>query len=113
MKLIKKIKETKGFTLIELVVVIAILAILALVLIPTITGQVDKATASKNQANARSIYSAAMLLDSEKPVESNEPVPGPWLIDLRKITGTNSGDDLGVTKVDGKFTITYEGVSYP
>ncbi len=57
MKLIRK--DKKGFTLVELIVVIAILAILALILIPAITGYVDKANKSKNQANARGLYSQA------------------------------------------------------
>lgn len=57
MKLIRK--DKKGFTLVELIVVIAILAILALILIPAITGYVSKAEKSKNEANARALYSQA------------------------------------------------------
>lgn len=64
MKLIKK-DNKKGFTLIELVVVIAILAVLALILIPSITGYVKKADDAKNLANARSIYTAATVLNAE------------------------------------------------
>lgn len=59
MKLIRKNK--KGFTLVELIVVIAILAILALILVPAITGYVGEANKSKNQANARALYSQAVL----------------------------------------------------
>ena len=57
----KRLLKRKGFTLIELIVVIAILAILALILVPSITGYIAKATASKNQANARSEYSRVVL----------------------------------------------------
>ena len=41
----KKLKENKkkGFTLVELIVVLVILAILAALLIPALTGYIDKA----------------------------------------------------------------------
>jgi prepilin-type N-terminal cleavage/methylation domain-containing protein len=57
----KKILNKKGFTLIELIVVIAILAILALILVPSITGYIEKANDAKNQANARAEYSRVVL----------------------------------------------------
>ena len=37
----KKLKEKKGFTLVELIVVLVILAILAALLIPALTGYID------------------------------------------------------------------------
>ena len=42
-KMFKKLKDKKGFTLVELIVVLVILAILAALLIPTLTGYIDKA----------------------------------------------------------------------
>lgn len=57
----KNLLNKKGFTLIELIVVIAILAILALILVPSITGYIDKATTAKDVANARSLYSEVVL----------------------------------------------------
>ena len=39
----KKLKDKKGFTLVELIVVLVILAILAALLIPALTGYIDKA----------------------------------------------------------------------
>lgn len=57
-KLLKK--KSKGFTLVELIVVIAILVILAAILIPTMTGVINDAKEAAGNANARTVYSAAM-----------------------------------------------------
>jgi type IV pilus assembly protein PilA len=57
----KKILTKKGFTLIELIVVIAILAILAAILIPSITNYITEAEEARDMANARSLYSEAVL----------------------------------------------------
>lgn len=40
----KKLKDKKGFTLVELIVVLVILAILAALLIPTLTGYIERPT---------------------------------------------------------------------
>lgn len=73
MKLIKKQNNKKGFTLIELVIVIAILAILALILIPAMSGYIGSADKSKDQADARSIFTAASIVVAEEnPTVSQE-----------------------------------------
>lgn len=43
MDILDKKKAKKGFTLVELIVVLVILAILAALLIPALTGYIDKA----------------------------------------------------------------------
>ena len=66
----KKLLNKKGFTLIELIVVIAILAILALILVPSILRYVDEANKSRDQANARALYSElsiAIALQASQP----------------------------------------------
>ena len=58
-------KKGKGFTLVELIVVLAILAVLASLLVPSLTGYIDKAKKAKNLANARGFLNAAQTVCSE------------------------------------------------
>ena len=53
MEKIRKLKDRKGFTLVELIVVLVILAILAALLIPALTGYIDKANKEKVIAECR------------------------------------------------------------
>lgn len=54
----RKMKNKKGFTLVELIVVLVILAILAALLIPAMTGYIDKANQEKVVAETRMIVMA-------------------------------------------------------
>ena len=57
----KKIRRNskKGFTLVELIVVLVILAILAAMLVPALTGYIDKAKKEKDYQAASVVYAAA------------------------------------------------------
>jgi type IV pilus assembly protein PilA len=57
----KTMKSKKAFTLIELVVVIAILGILAAILVPVISGFIETANQSADNANARLVYQASAM----------------------------------------------------
>lgn len=64
-KMLKKLKDKKGFTLVELIVVLVILAILAALLIPALTGYIDKANKEKVVSEARMVLMAAQTEISE------------------------------------------------
>ncbi len=61
-----KMKNKKGFTLIELIVVIAIVAVLAAVGIPAINTQVSKSTQATMEKNARLIAEQAEIMYKDK-----------------------------------------------
>lgn len=61
----KKLKNKKGFTLVELIVVLVILAILAALLVPALTGYIDKANNEKIIATTRQVVMAAQTEVSE------------------------------------------------
>lgn len=56
---IRAMKNKKGFTLVELIVVLVILAILAALLVPALTGYIDKAQEEKATAECRMVVMAA------------------------------------------------------
>ncbi len=62
---IRKLKDRKGFTLVELIVVLVILAILAALLVPALTGYIDKANKDKIVAECRQVVVAAQTVASE------------------------------------------------
>ena len=59
----KKKMNKKCFTIVELVIVIAVIAILAAVLIPTFSGVVKKANASKALQEVKNAYTATLAND--------------------------------------------------
>ncbi|WP_270477279.1 prepilin-type N-terminal cleavage/methylation domain-containing protein [Butyricicoccus sp. AF18-9LB] len=62
----KRRSKKGGFTLVELIVVLVILAILAALLIPALTGYIDKAKNKKIVAEARQAVMAAQTLADEE-----------------------------------------------
>lgn len=61
----KKLKNKKGFTLVELIVVLVILAILAALLVPALTGYIDKAREQSLTSEASMVLTAAQATVSE------------------------------------------------
>lgn len=60
-KLQAKLKNRKGFTLVEMLIVVAIIAILVAVSIPLVTGALDKARDATDAANERAARAAATI----------------------------------------------------
>ena len=56
----KRLKSSKGFTLMEMLIVVAIIAVLVAIAIPTFTTSLNRARLATDQANIRSGYAAAM-----------------------------------------------------
>lgn len=110
----KKLKNKKGFTMIEIIVVLVILAILAAAAIPTMLGFVDDAKGKAEIANARSVYIAAQMIATEEAatkVPSTLPTKPTAVESAIKIGDILGTEDFGkamirITAVKGKVTKT-------
>ena len=72
MKKLRKMKNQKGFTLVEVIVVLVILAIMAAILIPSLVGYIDKARENSIVTETRSVCTAIQTLSSEKYAKNND-----------------------------------------
>lgn len=96
--MLKKLKKNKkkGFTLVELIVVLVILAILAALLIPALTGYIDKAKEKSITAETRSAVMAAQTLVDEEY--------GAQKLDATEEIGYDDAETATGTAGDGKIT---------
>lgn len=87
--MLKKLKKNKkkGFTLVELIVVLVILAILAALLIPALTGYIDKAKEKSITAETRQTVMAAQTITDEVYADASTPT------DASGITTWQTGTD--------------------
>lgn len=90
-------KNKKGFTLVELIVVLVILAILAALLIPALTGYIDKANKEKVIATTRMVVMAAQTEASEK-------------YGLKAAGQLNGGNDITVSYDGTTATAAVDGI---
>ena len=120
----KKLKDNKkkGFTLVELIVVLVILAILAALLIPALTGYINKAKEKSIVAETRQVVMAAQTIADEqygtislgdetgatddKTSSSTITIAAK---DIAELAEVSAGNIKTVTGKDGKITkVVYE-----
>ena len=127
---IRKLKDRKGFTLVELIVVLVILAILAALLVPALTGYIDKANKEKVISEARMVLMAAQAEISEEYGNGNITLSGSTATtsntniysDIKKLAeakdgwdfqikfGKDSNDAVAILEMsftDGTYKVTY------
>ena len=127
----KKLKDKKGFTLVELIVVLVILAILAALLVPALTGYIDKANKEKVIAETRMIvmatqtettttYAKGKIDDTDNPVNVDNVKKLAEVSALNATTNaatfgaevTADGKILSVLYVNGSLVCFYDGTGY-
>ena len=107
---ISKMKNKKGFTLVELIVVLVILAILAALLVPALTGYIDKANKEKVVSECRMVVMAAQTTASEyyglnKGLD-NATNQGTAITQIDKLAEVPTTTTNGTTKSNWHYTIT-------
>lgn len=100
-----KRKKEGGFTLVELIVVLVILAILAALLIPALTGYIDKAKDKNAIAETRQVVMAAQTIADESYAKTSGIAADDLTkTDVSKLAEVDaSGDTIVVTKATGKI----------
>lgn len=115
----KRRSKKGGFTLVELIVVLVILAILAALLIPALTGYIDRAKQKQIVAETRQCVMAAQTLADEYYAKnSSNPKFGSADTDNIKLTEIQGLADTkkaptSAKSEGGKITeLVYEGCTY-
>ncbi len=134
--MLNKLKKNnkKGFTLVELIVVLVILAILAALLVPALTGYIDKAKKEQVIAQTRQAVMAAQTLADGVYATTPASLDDTWfssgtnktdILNLAELntTGnditaltfdtTTGGKIATLTFTDGKYTCTYTAANTP
>ena len=112
---IRKMKNKKGFTLVELIVVLVILAILAALLVPALTGYIDKANKEKVIAECRmavmAIQTESTSIYGEKgkveTADLTKAATDKAIRDLAEVSVDESGKVTEVKYSNANWTVTY------
>ena len=106
---IRKLTDRKGFTLVELIVVLVILAILAALLIPALTGYIDKANKEKVIAECRMAVMAVQTESTTIYGAKGKVVPGDFEENVKDASGadiTRKEEVRSLAEVSGNWTAT-------
>ena len=96
--MLNKLKNQKGFTLIELIVVIAILGILAVIAVPKFSGIQSAAKVKADAATAQSMINAAKIMEADT---NTTPATG-------AVTLTSTYMTVPTPISGGTFALTYD-----
>lgn len=99
----KRRSKKGGFTLVELIVVLVILAILAALLIPTLTGYINKAKEKKVIAETRMAVMAVQTMNSDYYAAKNKDM------DWTKLTDDQTKEFKELAEIDAS---TVSGVKF-
>lgn len=111
---IRNLKNKKGFTLVELIVVLVILAILAALLVPALTGYIQRAKEQSIIAETRQTVMAAQTLISEAYAKNTASVTDvKWTAGTTSSSGTTDGSlvygDITIKEADIKALSEQKG----
>lgn len=103
----KRLKTSKGFTLMEMLIVVAIIAVLVAIAIPTFTTSLNKARVATDEANIRSGYAAAMARVLTEQI-TTEGLARPGLPDDKTYYLLPDGTVKTVDELGGKTENVYK-----
>lgn len=103
----KKLKNKKGFTLMEMLIVVGIIAILVAIAIPTFSSALTKARVATDKANVRAYY-AELAMDYL--LEGTAPTTTTTALTTINVAGEDvdlTQGEVTIAQASGVYTITY------